>query len=130
MTKEMLSPRLTADILDSLNYLAEINSKLEAVKQGNLSEQEFVSSLSKRSEEYGYISSLSYTMKTIEALNQANKLEEGLILTEEGKLYQYKNKEEMLEHVKEMEEKGWKTFKLAGDLYKFIKTVNLKEERD
>lgn len=129
MSKETLNPRIHADILDSLHYLSEINSQLSLVKEGKLSEQDFLSFVNRRSEEYGYISSTKYTLRVIEEVKNTNQPEKGLLLSEEGKVFQYDNPVEVAEHVKEMEANGWITFKLARDMYKFVKTTEIQKER-
>lgn len=60
---QQLNPSLKANAMDSLHYLMEINMQVDYLKKGEITEEDFINFMFKRSEEYGYISDYSHSYK-------------------------------------------------------------------
>lgn len=63
-----MTPTLKANIQDSLHFLMELNREIKALKQKDLSEEDFIKYVLHRSVEWGYISDHKQTFKIIEQL--------------------------------------------------------------
>lgn len=61
----IMTPSCKANLMDSLNYLMEINIQVGRLKNGEITESEFASYMKSRSHEFGYIADPKYTYKVI-----------------------------------------------------------------
>lgn len=64
-----------ADILDSLQYLAEININIKKLKSGEMNEEEFCHFVKKRSEEFNYIADAEKTLKIMHSVSKIDAKE-------------------------------------------------------
>lgn len=68
--KQSITPSCKANVMDSLQYLAEINREVARLRRGEITEAELSAFLLNRSNQFGYISDLQHTMKVMDEVNQ------------------------------------------------------------